>query len=145
MLNLCRLATVCCVLFAFSGPAGAQGQSLNQLDRAKIQRVISSQISALEREDGLVAFSYATPAARRYFGSPQAFMEMVKDGYEALYRNRSTDFLEPTVLGATVIQPLRIVTLDGSVVVALYTLQQQPDNEWRISGCELADSTVQAA
>ena len=145
MFKIGCLATLGSLLFVFSGLAGAQGQSLTQADRVKIHRVILSQISAFEREDGLVAFSYATPAARRYFGSPQAFMEMVKDGYETLYRNRSTDFLEPTVLGATVVQPLRIVTLDGSVVVALYTLQQQPDNEWRISGCELADSTVQAA
>ena len=136
------------VMLALSTLAHAQqglARTLGNADRAKIQRVISSQIKAFEREDDLIAFSYAAPAVRRYFGSPQAFMEMVKTGYESLYRNRSAEFLEASVIDGNVIQPLRIVTFDGDVVVALFTMEQQSDKEWRVSGCEIAESTVQAA
>ena len=48
------------------------------------------------------------------------------------------------VIDGAVIQPLRLVTADGETVVALYTMQKQPDKEWRISGCELAPSTLQS-
>jgi hypothetical protein len=34
---------------------------------------------------------------------------------------------------------------DNTVLVALYTLEKQGKSGWRISGCRLAPSTVQAA
>ena len=45
--------------------------------------------------------------------------------------------------GAT-IQPLRLVLPDNTVLVALYQMQKQADGRWRIAGCVLAPSTVQA-
>jgi len=43
-----------------------------------------------------------------------------------------------------VIQPLRLVAPDNTVQVALYTLENLPGG-WRINGCRLAPSAVQAA
>jgi len=42
------------------------------------------------------------------------------------------------------IQPLRLVAPDNTVLVAFYSLEKLPDG-WRINGCRLAPSTVQAA
>jgi hypothetical protein len=69
-------------------------------------------------------------------------MEMVRSNYSVLYMNTSRQFLDPALIDGQVIQPLHIVTRDGETLVALYTLERQPDTEWRIGGCELAPSTL---
>ena len=123
---------------------GSVMEKLTATDRQKIQRVITLQIRAFERNDEAVAFSYSTPDIRQHFGSSRAFMEMVRESYSALYMNTSREFLEAAVIGGEVIQPLRIVTREGETLVALYSLERQPDREWRIGGCELAPSTLRS-
>ncbi|MEO8102059.1 MAG: DUF4864 domain-containing protein [Betaproteobacteria bacterium] len=125
-----------------AGSAGAE--TLSTADRQKIQRVIALQIRAFERNDEAVAFSYSTPETRKYFGSSRTFMDMVRDNYSVLYMNTSRAFLDAAVIDGQVIQPLRIVTPGGETLVALYTLERQPDREWRIGGCELAPSNLQS-
>ena len=121
----------------------ARPEKLSTADRQKIQRVITLQIKAFERNDEALAFSYSTPEIRKYFGTSRTFMEMVRSSYSALYMNSSKEFLEAAIIDGQVIQPLRLVTHDGETLVALYTLARQPNNEWRIGGCELAPSTLQ--
>ena len=153
-----HLAAICGLLALTAMPAASAAEAaaerqmnppgktlkITPADRQKIQRIIELQIKAFQRNDETIAFSYAAPATRKYFGSPRAFMEMVRDGYSALYRSDSRQFLQAAVIDGAVIQPLRLVTADGETVVALYTMQKQPDKEWRISGCELAPSTLQS-
>ena len=122
----------------------SKAEKLVATDRQEIQRVITQQIRAFKRNDEVVAFSYSTPEIRKHFGSSRTFMEMVRDGYSVLYTNTSRVFLEPAMIEGQVIQPLRIVTHDGETLVALYTLERQPDKEWRIGGCELAPSRLQS-
>ncbi len=124
--------------------APAQPTKLTAADRQKIQRVITLQIRAFERNDEAVAFSYATPNARRYFGTPRAFMDVVRASYSALYKHTSREFLEAAVIDGVVVQPLKILTSDGEIIVALYTVEQQADKEWRVGSCELAPSTLSA-
>ncbi len=127
-----------------AAPAPAALIKLTAADRQKIQRVITLQIRAFERNDEAVAFSYATPNARRYFGTPRAFMDMVRASYSALYKHSSREFLEAAVIEGVVVQPLKILTSDGEIIVALYTVEQQADKEWRVGSCELAPSTLSA-
>jgi hypothetical protein len=122
----------------------AKPEKLSAADRQKIQSVITLQIKAFERNDETRAFSYSTPEIRKYFGSSRTFMEMVRSNYSVLYMNTSREFLEAAIIDGEVIQPLRIITRDGEAVVALYTLEKQADKEWRIGGCEIAPSTLQA-
>lgn len=133
------------VLVTMCALAQGQERSLSAQDKTMIQHVIASQIKAFERDEGIIAFSYAAPAVRRHFGSPQTFMEMVRTDYEMLFHNRSTAFLAAAVIEGKVIQPLRIITIDGDVMVALFTMELQADRQWRVSGCELAEATVQSA
>jgi hypothetical protein len=69
----------------------------------------------------------------------------VRTGYEAVYRPRSTRFLEPFVLNGQVMQPLEVVAADASLLVAFYLMERQPDGTWRISGCVLGTSQGHAA
>ena len=116
---------------------------LSKADREKIQRVITLQLRAFERDEAAIAFSYATADARKYFGSPRQFMEMVRGGYAPLIKHSSREFLKAAIVDGLTIQPVKFVTTDGDIVIALYTMEHQADNEWRIGGCELAPSSLQ--
>lgn len=140
---LMALAVGPCISLAQPASPNAKPEKLSAADRQQIQRVINLQIKAFERNNDALAFSYSTPEIRKYFGTSRTFMEMVRSTYSVLYMNTSKEFLEAAVVDGQVVQPLRIVTREGETLVALYTLQRQPDKEWRIGGCELAPSTLQ--
>ena len=110
-----------------------------------IRRVIDDQRKALKSGDARKAFSFASPGIQAQFGTPNTFLAMVRNGYGALIAARYVEFLEGAVIEGAVIQPLRLVAPDNSVLVALYTMEKQKDGRWRIAGCVLAPSTVQAA
>jgi Domain of unknown function (DUF4864) len=109
-----------------------------------IERTIGEQRAALKAGDGAKALSFATPAIRAQFGSPDRFMQMVRDGYAPLLAARDTRFLEGAVIEGAVIQPLRLILPDNTVLVAIYQMERQQDGRWKIAGCVLAPSTVQA-
>lgn len=127
-----------------SPPKSVQATVLSKTDREKIQRVITLQLRAFERNDEAVAFSYATADTRKVFGTPRQFMEMVRSGYAPLLKHSSREFLEAANVNGLTIQPVKFLTSDGDIVVALYTMERQADNEWRIGGCELAPKSLQA-
>lgn len=114
-------------------------------DWTEIRRVIAAQRAALVEGDGERAFGYAAPSIRRHYGSAAAFMRMVQQGYRALVDARHVEFLEGAVIAGDVVQPLRLVLPDDTVLVAIYGLERQPDGRWRISACVIAPSTVRSA
>jgi hypothetical protein len=124
--------------------AHAVETKLPKADWQAIRKVISRQLAALRAEDGDRAFSYASPGIRAQFGNAQTFMAMVRDAYSPLLVARYTEFLDGAVIDGIVIQPLRLIAPDNSVLVALYTMEKEK-GAWRITGCQLAPSTVQAA
>lgn len=110
-----------------------------------IKQVISDQRTALKAGDAAKAFAHAAPGIRAQFGTPENFLAMVRAAYDALLDARYTEFLEGAVIEGNVIQPLRLIAPDNTVQVALYTMAKQNDGRWKIAGCVLAPSTVQAA
>jgi uncharacterized protein DUF4864 len=114
-------------------------------DWKSIKQVIAAQRAALVAGEGEKAFGYATPAIRAQFGDADIFMAMVQLEYSALLTARYTEFLEGAVIDGLIIQPLRLVDADNSVRVALYTMEKQKNGAWRISGCRIGPSTIQAA
>ena len=110
-----------------------------------IRKTIDDQRKALKSGDAKKAFSYASPGIRAQFRTPETFIAMVREAYGALLEARYVEFLEGALIEDAVIQPLRLIARDNSVLVALYTMEKQKDGRWRIAGCVLAPSTVQAA
>jgi hypothetical protein len=127
---------------AFAAPAAEP--TLATRDWGAIRKVIGDQLIALKAGDGVKAMSFAAPGIRAQFGTPENFMRMVRTGYSALLEARRTQFLEGAVIDDAVIQPLRLVMPNDTVLVALYQMQKQPDGRWRIAGCTIAPSTVQS-
>ena len=128
------------ILFAglFSACASAQAQELSKDDALAIRTVVTEQLDAFRRDDVERAFSLATSGIQAKFGSPEAFMEMVRTGYPVVYRPGSVHFAEPEILEGIVVQPVRMTDDEGRAWIAVYPMQRQPEGGWRIDGCELA-------
>ena len=123
-----------------------RGQSLPDADWKAIKDIDlrpARGVAGRRRRQG--ASRYAAPGIRQQFGTARNFLAMVRTAYGALIAARYTEFLEGAVIEGRVIQPLRLVGPDNTVRVALYTMEKQPDGGWKIAGCVLAPSTVQAA
>jgi hypothetical protein len=131
-------------LAAASVPAAVAQARIARTDWRAIRRVITQQLAALRGGDAARAFGYASPGIRAQFGDAQTFLTMVRGAYAALLDARYTEFLEGAVIDGLIVQPLRLIARDNTVQVALYTLEKLPGG-WRISSCQLAPSTVQAA
>ena len=132
---------------ALAGLASLARSADPKLSRAEwqaIKRVISEQLAALKAGKGGKAFGYATPAIQAQFGDAGNFIAMVRGSYAPLLDARYTEFLEGAVIDGVIVQPLRLIAPDNTVRVALYTMEKQK-GVWRISGCAIAPSTVQAA
>ena len=148
----CFIAVALAALIVAAFPAGAAEReptraetSLRAAEWASIRAVIGAQRKALVAGDATKALSYASPGIRDQFGTPEIFLAMVRNAYAALLTARYTEFLEGAALDGIVIQPLRLVAPDNTVQVALYTMEKQRDGRWKVAGCVLAPSTVQAA
>ena len=103
-------------------------------DSTDIQKVISDQIAAFQRDDGAEAFSYASPGIRRMFGNADNFMRMVKQGYPSVYRPQSFEFQEVVEIEGRFVQDVLFVGPSGEVEIGSYLMERQPDGTWRING-----------
>lgn len=121
---------------------------LGAADRAAIELVIRQQLIAFRTDDAEAAFEQTSPRIRQKFGTPAAFLALVRSKYAALYRPRSVEFgvLTGSEPGGPV-QCVFVVGSDNRPSVALYRMELQPDGQWKISGCYLttADADVEAA
>ena len=103
-------------------------------DSTDIQKVISDQIAAFQRDDGTEAFSYASPNIRRMFGNADTFMRMVRQGYPSVYRPQSFEFQEVVEIEGRLVQDVLFVGPSGEVEIGSYLMERQPDGTWRING-----------
>ncbi len=131
------------VLLPLTSPVDA-AEPVGAADAAAIRNVIEQQIEAFGRDDGVAAFAYASPNIRALFGSPQAFMSMVRAGYQAVYRPRELTFKETLTQDGQVVQGLAVLGADGSQVLMLYFMERQPQGDWRIDGVQLLPLPGQA-
>jgi len=120
------------------------GAALSSQEWQAIRKVISQQLAALRVGDGGKAFGYATPGIQAQFGDARTFMAMVRHEYSPLLGARYSEFLEGAVIDGIIVQPLRLIAPDNTVLVAFYTMERQKRGAWRISGCMIAPSTVRA-
>lgn len=133
-----RLFVLAFALFAIALPAGAQDAPA-EADRTAIQNVIAGQLQAFRDDDGPRAYGFAAPGIQLMFPTHQIFMAMVRDGYAPVYRSVEFEFRDVTALPeGRWLQHVLIVGAGGEVVVALYTMELQPDGTWKIAGCTLA-------
>jgi hypothetical protein len=71
------------------------------------------------------------------FGTPEIFMDMVRQGYPMVYRPKLFDFAEVVMRDGRPTQKVRVIGPDGRHHTAFYPMTQLPDGTWRIDGCYL--------
>jgi hypothetical protein len=125
--------------------AELRAQQVAPADAEQFQKIISGQITAFRADDGLAAYSYAAPAIKRIFPSPEIFMQMVRQGYRPVYRPRRFEFGDVTEeIQGRPTQQVTIVDENGKTWSALYVFERQPDGSWKIIGCSLVQSAGEA-
>jgi hypothetical protein len=106
-------------------------------DIAAAKSVIRAQEQAFARGDAAVAYSYAAPAIKKIFPAADIFMAMVENAYAPVYRHKSFEFGETKVDGNWIGQQVHIIDANNEAWEALYTLEQQSDGNYKITGCSL--------
>jgi hypothetical protein len=125
------LALLFLALLAFAAPVRAAD------DVSNAQSVIRAQEQAFSRNDANAAYSYASPAIKKLFPQADIFMHMVQNSYAPVWRHKRFEFGEARVEGKWVAQRVHIVDADGEAWEAMYTLEQDADGSWEITGCSL--------
>ena len=151
MLAKVRSLMVACALAVVIGLGGTIGagaastavESADPTEAAAIQAVILKQIDAFEQDDAHTVFAIAAPEIQQRFGWSAMFMQMVRQGYAAVYRPRYVEF-GPLVPYDTTsentgryVQHVVIEGADGAVMMAVYAMQKDDGGNWRIAGCNL--------
>ncbi|MCJ2012581.1 DUF4864 domain-containing protein [Methylobacterium sp. J-076] len=114
------------------------GAAAGEAEQAAARTVISRQAEAFGRDDAPTAYAQAAPAIRDVFPNADLFLGMVRTQYQPVYRHRSFVFGTARDLGDTAVgQSVAIQDESGTDWTADYTLERQPDGEWRITGCRL--------
>ncbi|TYL93348.1 DUF4864 domain-containing protein [Bradyrhizobium rifense] len=127
-----RIAALLIVLSIACGPISARAD-----DVATAQGVIRAQEQAFAHDDAAAAYSQAAPAIKEIFPAPDIFMSMVQRGYAPVYRHKSFEFGESKIEGSSIAQRVQIIDANGEAWEALYTLEQQADGSYKITGCSL--------
>lgn len=123
----------------------ARAGTLAENDAQQIQVLIASQLSAFAEDDADRAFATATPEVRQAIGSSARFLAMVRGAYPMVYRPAQVSFLKPEEEEGQVLQLVEIRDADDKSWLALFALERQPDQSWRIGGCLVAENRWQPA
>ncbi len=122
----------------------AAAETVPEPEAQKVREVIVAQLSALALDDADKAFETATPEVRAAIGSSNRFLAMVRGAYPMVYRPSSVSFHKPEQEDGGVLQLVEIKDDDDKSWLALFALERQPDQSWRISGCVVAENHWQA-
>ncbi len=118
---------------------GVRAEGLSASDGVAIRDVIGRQIEAFGRDDAPGAFAFASPGIQGMFGTPERFLDMVRQTYPAVHRPRSVEYRELSQEDGRIVQQVELTGQDGQPQVALYEMERDGD-AWRIAGCTLVRS-----
>ncbi len=121
-----RLLAVIVLLLGLTGPLSAQ-------DAGAIRSVISNQLEAFNQRDVDGAFSYASPAIKGMFGTPQNFGRMVEQGYPMVWTNSDVEFLDLRDDGGRLVQRVMMRDPSGARHVLDYQMIET-EQGWQING-----------
>ena len=134
-----RHALAFLLLLALAAPAPAQ-----EARNPGIERVITSQIEAFLADDFETAFTFAAPAIRRIFRTPENFGRMVREGYPMVWRPARVEFLTLERRDGLLVQRVLIEDAAGAYYVAEYIMVEGGDG-WQINGVRIERAGEMAA
>ena len=118
-------------------PAFSQNAKVGQVETQATQSVVSDQLKAFQVGDHQRAYSHAAPNIRNYFSTVDRFVGMVKNGYGAIFQSDSFIMGRNTFISGEIYQEVIITDTSGKQWQAVYTLKQQDDGSWKITGVKM--------
>lgn len=115
----------------------SQAQTVTPDIEASTKTVIADQLAAFQSKDYDRAFSHAAPTIKKIFKTSDNFIGMVKGGYSQLYNPDSYIFGRNFNMDGTVHQEVITTDQQGKQWQAIYTLREQPDGSWKITGVKM--------
>ena len=137
------LSAWCLWTLALATPA--QAADIGAAQAKQMRAVVQAQLAAFAADDARRAFSFAAPAIRKMFGTPENFIAMVRTSYPVVYRPASVSFLKPVVVDGRFVQAVQLTDAEGGVWLALYQLQRQKNGRWLVEGVHLVESDARMA
>ena len=114
--------------------------TLSAEDEKNIRSVVQGQLDALAKDDAATAFSFAAPNVRNAFVTAPRFLDMVQRGYPVVYRPASVAFLKVEGKNKLAFQRVQMTDQAGVPWLATYSLAQQKNGAWRITGCSVLEN-----
>ena len=113
-------------------------------DAATVRGVIESQIAAFLNDDATTAYSFAAPSIKQIYPDEARFFDMVKRGYQPVYRPGNFAFgrSKAAADGTGIAQEVIIQGPGGEDWTALYSLERQPDGSFKINGVQMIKSAA---
>lgn len=130
------------LLLAVSLSAGLATGAFAQ--SAEIEANIAAQIQAFKADDFATAFTFASPNIQSFFGTPENFGAMVRNGYPMVWRPADVRFLELREVAGALWQKVMVTDGNGQVHVLDYQMVRQ-ENGWKINGVQLLGNSDPAA
>jgi hypothetical protein len=135
-----RFFLLVAIALAVSSAMKANAGPLSADDSRKVQAVIVAQLAAFADDDADSAFATATPAVREAIGNSWRFLAMVRGSYPMVYRPGAVTFHKPDENDGTVLQLVEITDDEAKSWLVAFTLQRQPDSDWRIGSCAVTEN-----
>lgn len=110
------------------GPAPAQEDA--------IRGVIDSQLDAFQADDVDRAWTYASPAIRGLFRTPENFGRMVREGYPMVWRPADVRYLNLEERGGQLVQRVLIADRNGALFTVEYYMIETEDG-WQINAVQV--------
>jgi hypothetical protein len=126
---------------AIAAPLRAAQERLQRADVRAIEQVIRDQLDAFGHDDAERAWGHSTPEIQKRFGSPDDFMRMVRENYQAVYRAGRIQFVRLRKVDGIWSQTVDLVDEAGSVWRATYLMKRQGKG-WKIGGCTLTETSI---
>jgi Domain of unknown function (DUF4864) len=109
-----------------------------------IDAIIIAQWQALRTSNAAGGFAYASPRLQEMYGSPAAFLAMVRAGYQPVLAARRIDFEDFVTFRGYLTRRVRLLGASGQERDALYLMTRLADGSWRIAGCVLLVAASQS-
>lgn len=131
--------------FAFAMQTKANAGSLAPADEAQVLAVVQAQFEAFADDDADAAFELAAPGMKESVGSSGRFLALVRGVYPMIHRPASVTYMKPETKDGSVFQLVQITDSNDRSWLAVYSLEQQSDATWRISGCIVMENQSRSA
>lgn len=107
---------------------------ISEHDKTTIRQAIEKQLRAFQEDDAVTAFACVSPTVQQKFDTPDKFITMVKQEYQAVYCPRSFMFRGFTLINDYPAQVSIVMDRVGNLAQTIHIMQHQSDRTWRIHG-----------